>query len=119
MPPRKNSRHLYSTVQTRDADTPGLPVFLSDRVPFRYRSLGGNRVITAKSGDTLHRIAAKVYAPLGQLPAISAASLWWVIADFQPIPIHDPTLQLVAGEKIIVPSLRTVIEQVLQRPRDV
>ncbi len=119
MPPRTNSRHIYSTAQTRDSNTAGLPIFLSDRVPFRYRNLSDNRVVTAKTGDSLHRIAAKVYAPLGQLPYISAASLWWVIADFQPIPIHDPTLQLVAGEKLIVPSLRTVTEQILQRPRDV
>ena len=119
MPPRTNSRHLYTTAQKRDADTPGLPLFLSDRTPFRYRNLNDNRVVTVREGDTLHRIASRVYAPLGQLPFISAASLWWVIADFQPIPIHDPTLRLVLGEKLIVPSLRTVTEKVLQRPRDV
>jgi hypothetical protein len=71
-----------------------------------------------REGDTLQSIAAAAWPGLGQLPFVSAASLWWVIADFQPVPIHDPTVQLVPGEKLIVPSRRTVEERVLQRPRN-
>ena len=116
MPPRANSRHLFTTAQKRDGDE---RVFLSDRTPFRFLDLPDNRVHTVGSGDTLPRLAAKYFAPLGNLPEISAATLWWVIADFQPIPIHDPTIQLVSGEQLIIPSVRTVRERILQPPVNV
>lgn len=111
MPPRNNSRHLRTTAQKREGDE---RLFLSDRVPFPYVDLVDNRVHTVKSGDSLTRLAARYFAPLGELPDISAATLWWVIADFQPQPIHDPTIQLVAGEQLIIPSVRTVQERILQ-----
>lgn len=112
MPPRRNSRHLYTSATKRDADG---PLFLSDRVPYRFRPLPDNEPYEVREGDTLWSIAAERYAALGDLPRTSAAMLYWVIADFQPIPIHDPTVQLVPGEKLILPSVRTVQEQVLQR----
>ena len=121
MPPRRNSRHLHTTAQQRLnlADLSKATLYLSDRVPFRYRDLPDNRMHTVREGDSLTRLAAKQYASLGRLPYISAANLWWVIADFQPIPIHDPTVLPVKGEKLIIPSLRTVVERVLQRQRNV
>jgi len=116
MPPKNKSRHLFTTAQKRPG---GERVFLSDRTPFRFVDLADNRVHTVREGDTLHRLAATYYASLGELPFISAANLWWVIADFQPTPIHDPTVLLVPGEKLIIPSARTVQERVLQSPPDV
>lgn len=116
MPPRENSRHLFTSAQTKGTDR---RLFLSDRTPFRYVDLPDNRVHTVREGDTLHRLAARYFAPLGRLPLISAANLWWVIADFQPVPIHDPTVQLVRGEKVIIPSVRTVTERILQPPINV
>lgn len=111
MPPRNNSRHIRTTAQKRTGDE---RLFLSDRTPYRYEDLSDNRVHTVKTGDTLWSLAARYFAPLGELPTISAATLWWVIADFQPRPIHDPTIQLVSGEQLIIPSVRTVQERVLQ-----
>ena len=116
MPPGNNSRHRFTTAQKRDGDE---RLFLSDRTPFRYVDLEDNQVHVVKDGDTLQRLAAFFFAPLGELPIISASTLWWVIADFQPIPIHDPTIKLVAGEKLIIPSVRTVQELILQPPVDV
>lgn len=116
MPPRTNSRHLFTTAQTRTGDE---RLFLSDRTPFRYIDLEDNRVHTVREGDTLHRLAALYFVQLGELPFISAANLWWVIADFQPVPIHDPTVQLVKGEKLVIPSVRTVSERILQPPANV
>lgn len=116
MPPRNNSRHLFTTAQKREGDE---RLFLSDRTPFRYLDLPDNRVHTVREGDTLPRLAARYFAPLGELPEISAATLWWVLADFQPTPIHDPTIQLVRGEKLIIPSVRTVQERILQPPVNV
>lgn len=119
MPPRTNSRHLFTTAQTREFSTGGERLYLSDRVPFRFVDLPDNRIHTVREGDTLQRIASVYFAPLGQLPEVSAAMLWWVIADFQPTPIHDPTVQLVNGERLVIPSVRTVVERVLQPPRNV
>ena len=116
MPPRVNSRHLHTTAQKRDGDE---RLFLSDPVPFRFLDLPDNRVHTVKQGDTLWTLASRYFSPLGQLPEISAATLWWVIANFQPQPIHDPTIQLVPGEQLIIPSVRTVQERILQPPRNV
>lgn len=116
MPPRTNSRHLYTTAQKRPGDE---RLFLSDRVPFHYVDLPDNRVHTVRRGDTLHTLASKYFAPLGELPIVSAATLWWVIADFQPQPIHDPTVQLVEGQQLLIPSVRTVQERILQPPADV
>lgn len=114
MPPRTNSRHLFTTAQKRPGDE---RLFLSDRVPFRFVDLPDNRTHPVKSGDTLWSLAARYFAPLGELPELSAAQFWWVIADFQPVPIHDPTIQLVPGQKLIIPSVRTVRERVLQPRR--
>lgn len=111
MPPGNNSRHLFTTAQTRGGDQ---RLFLSDRVPFRYTDFADNRPITVKEGDTLQRLAARFFAPLGELPLVSAANLWWVIADFQPTPIHDPTIRLVPGQRLIIPSVRTVQERIIQ-----
>ena len=115
MAPRTNSRHLFTTAQQNDTDA---PMYLADRTPYRFNNFLDNTVYEVKGGDTLHRIAAKHYASLGQLPSVSAANLWWVIADFQPIPIHDPTVQLVNGETLVLPSLRVVSEKILQRQRN-
>jgi nucleoid-associated protein YgaU len=65
----------------------------------------------ALSGDTLWQIAAKYYS--GQYSR--AALMYWVIADFQPEPITDPTLVILAGTKIYVPSIK-VIEMYIFSP---
>ncbi len=52
-----------------------------------------------------------------------AAQLWYVIADFQvaddgtPAPIHDPTIALKPGSKLVIPSLRTLDEEILNEAR--
>ncbi len=116
MPPRNNSRYLFTSAQTREGEE---KLFLSWRIPFRYIDLADNIPFEVREGDTLHRIASKVYSSLGELPLVSAANLWWVIADFQPIPIQDPTILLVPGQQLILPSARTVQERILQPKLDV
>lgn len=116
MPPRENSRHLFSYARKRDSGNEEL--FLEDRDPFRYRDLPDNISWPVSEGDTLHRIAARAYSPLSRLPIYSAAQLWWVIADFQPIPIHDPTVRLVPGDLLILPSVQVVESRILQRSDD-
>jgi hypothetical protein len=40
-----------------------------------------------------------------------------VIADFQPDPIHDPTLELEPGRVLVIASLRTVLEEIFSESR--
>ena len=114
MPPGIDSRFLFTLARKRDNDE---ALWLSPREPLPYVDLEDNRVHIVSDGDTLHSLASMYFASLGRLPLFSAANLWWVIADFQPEPIHDPTIRLIGGQRLIIPSARTVIERVL-RPRD-
>jgi Tfp pilus assembly protein FimV len=65
-----------------------------------------------KEGETIWSIAGQHFRPHPR-----PAGLWWSIADFQPNPIHDPTIRLVPGSVLILPSLRTVLEEVLGEAR--
>lgn len=112
MPPRENSRHSFTSAQQ---DAVGR-LFLSDRVPLRFENRPDNASHVVRAGDTLWRLAAKFYAPLGRLPDRSAALLYWIIADFQPTPIHDPTVRLAEGTVLIIPSISTVLSRVLASP---
>lgn len=112
MPPRKFSRHSFTEVF---ADSAGR-LFLSDREKFLYRELADNEFHVVKEGDTLQNLAGRRYAALsGVFEGFSPGQLWWVIADFQVPPIHDPTISLSPGSTVIIPSLRTVRERVFNR----
>lgn len=87
-------------------------LFFDQRIVFRYRVLTDNRIHQVKSGESLWRLAGRYFHPQPR-----AAGLWWVIADFQPVPIHDPTIQLVEGSLLVIPSLQTVLTQVLNEKR--
>jgi hypothetical protein len=108
MAPRLYSRHTFCTGQD---DSDGR-AFLSEREPFRYRSLPDNLIHTVAQGDTLWHLAYRYFQPLPR-----AAGLWWVIADFQPDPVFDPTLALAEGSTLIIPSVRTVLERVFAESR--
>lgn len=100
----EGSRHTH--VEGR-VDTAGR-AYLTDRVPYRFRALADNTTHVVVQGDTLWSLAGRYFQPLTR-----PAGYWWAIADFQPNPIHDPTIQLVPGSIVIVPSVRTLLEEVL------
>lgn len=108
MPPRQNSRYAASF----STDNGSGRLFLSPRNRYTFRELADNTSYLVKDGDTLQQIAARFYATIS-VGTWSPANLWWVIADFQPQPIHDPTVRLVAGTRLVLPSERTVRERVL------
>lgn len=108
MPPRLYSRYQFCT-QLTDA---GGALYLSERDPYRYQPFSDNIEHKVAGGDTLQSIAARYYAALPD-PDL----LWWVIADFQPVPIFDPTIALAPGTTIVVPSIATLREQIFNEVR--
>ena len=102
---------------SRDYFCEGVPVgdgalMLTEREPFGFVLRDDTTQHVASEGDTWHTLAARYYAPMSD-----ASHLWWVIADFQPEPVHDPTIVLVPGAVVYVPSLRTLEEEVFSEVR--
>jgi hypothetical protein len=106
MPPRVGSRFAGS-LGLRDENG---QLFLTEREPFGYRDYPDNRTHTARQGDTLFGIAGRYFAPLPR-----ACGYWWAIADFQPEPIVDPTLELPIGSELVVPATRILTDTILAR----
>lgn len=108
MPPRRFSRYSYSqAIQDGNGN-----LVLTEPTPFAFVALADNVEHVAATGDTLFRLADVYFQPL-QRPS----GLWWIIGDFQPTPIYDPTLLFVEGTTVYVPSVRTVLEQVFNAKR--
>lgn len=114
MPPSIQSRHRFCIAMN---DTQGRR-YLSARPRFLYRKLADTRIHVVKAGDTLWGLAGIYYYSLP-----NSDQLWWIIGDFQPgpdgepDPIHDATIQLVAGREIHVPSVRAVQELIFNERR--
>jgi hypothetical protein len=108
MPPQAGSRYLFCEAY---ADARGRRM-LSERVPFRFQAFADSRVHVVEEGDSLFTLAGRYFAPLPR-----ACGFWWVIADFQPDPIFDPTLLLVPGTRICVPSVRVLTDVILAEAR--
>jgi hypothetical protein len=108
MPPRLYSRHTFTLGVLDESDR----MRLTDRVPYRFRVFADNRHHVVEQGDSLWSLAAKYFRAM-QRPA----GLWWVIADFQPEPIVDPTIRLRIGTVVVIPSVRTVVERIFDETR--
>jgi len=111
MPPRKYSRHLF-TLGIKNADDSKERVFLTDRSRYFFRVLPDNRQHVVIEGDSLFNLAGRYFSPISR-----ACGIWWIIADFQPEPIHDPTLKLARGRLMIIPSLATVLAEIFSVSR--
>jgi len=98
-----NSRYRYC-IAFRDEQG---RLVLDEREPVRYQKLKDNIYHKVVDGDTLWGLAFRYFREFTR-----PEGLWWVIAEFQPEPILDPTLRLETGTTIIVPSnrfLKTVV----------
>jgi hypothetical protein len=102
------SRHRFSLGYKDDDGT----FFLGDRVPFPYRDVIDNIQHIVRTGDSLFNLPARHYTGM-----VRPSGLWWIIADFQPDPIQDPTIRLTEGTIIVIPSLRTVQQEILNDRR--
>jgi hypothetical protein len=109
MPPQLHSRYQFCGAF---ADPVTGKLVLTDREPFRFAPFPDNRQHLVSSSDSLTRLAARYFAPIPD-----AALLWWIIADFQPDPIFDPTLVLEVGRVLTIPSLQTVLTEVFNESR--
>jgi len=68
---------------------------------FEYSGGSGEVAHIVEQGDTLQNLAARYFGGMG-FPL--AAMLYWAIADFQPVSILDPTLELEPNSVIYIPS---------------
>ena len=108
MPPRRFSRHTF----TRSFEDENGRFQLSEREPFRFRAFDDTRQHIVADGDTIFNIAGRFFASFER-----PAGLWWIVADFQPDPIIDPTIALEIGRTLFIPSLRVVIEEIFSEAR--
>lgn len=107
MPMYEYSRYRYCTVLT---DSDGVTKYLDEREPFRFRDESDNRFYVAKEGDTWWGIAWRFF------PSFPNKSLlWWLICEYQPEPVVDPTIKIAAGTQIAVPSERLLRNYVFNR----
>ena len=86
---------------------------LSDHEPFGFRSLADTIEHTVREGDNWHRIAHRYYSGVYE----NAERLWWIVADFQPKRVFDPTVVPEVGSTVFVPSTRVVTTQVFSSTR--
>ena len=103
MPPRINSRYRLDGL-FRSTDN---FLFTADREPFRFVVREDTRMHRAVRSDTLENLAERFFA------GPNTARLWWIIADFQPEPIQDPTEKLVPGVLLFIPSQNYVDSVIL------
>jgi hypothetical protein len=109
VPPRSiNSRYALSLLRRR-AD--GVALILK-RTPFRFRQLPDTRTHVVSGADTLFSLAGQYFVPMDR-----ASGFWWVIADFQPEPIVDPTRKLGSGRALYIPSINVLRSVILSESR--
>lgn len=94
----RNSRYARRPVGTDQDDRR----FIGGRHQILKTSWPDNRAHTVQEGDTLWALAFRY---------LGDAELWWIIADFNGIV--NPLKALQPGRVLIIPSQRTVHEEML------
>jgi hypothetical protein len=85
-------------------------LFLTERTPFRYDdTLDDTIQHEIGENETLAAIAYLYYKTLkrpdgSRRDGWGPEHLWWIICEFQPTPITDPTLALDVGRVLEIPS---------------
>lgn len=108
MSPHAGSRHAFTTGARDHAEK----LYLTEREPYGFAQHPDTRVHIVVQGDSLFELAGRYFAPLPR-----ACGFWWVIADFQPEPIVDPTIRLEPSRELLIPSLRVLTDVILSEQR--
>jgi len=108
MPIFPSSRYRFC-VEYEDSDGNS---HLDEREPFRYQDEPDNEFHTVIDGDTWWGIAALYFQGMSR-----ACGIWWLLCEYQPTPVVDPTIALKPGSVVVVPSLRLVRTQVFSSER--
>ena len=107
------SRHIRTEVY-EDQSSPRRRTLRTLRIPFSYREHPGNSIHVVREGETVFSVSFKMYSELGlSIPKYSSARLYYAIADFQPTPIVDPTIQLRPGFRLVIPSVELVTTEII------
>lgn len=104
--PTSRYRHTLVFIDDRPVEESGRAagvVYYGQRRPIRFRDDVDTIFHQVVDGDTLQSLANIHYQGF-QDPS----SLWWIIAEFQVIPIIDPTRKLKAGTALLIPSATLV-----------
>lgn len=99
------SRFKFSEIATDSVGN----AYLEDREPFGYVERDDNIPHVVEGGDTLASLAQFYYWYLDN----DAAQFWWVIAEFQPVPINNPFRPLVPGRLLILPAPEFLESEIL------
>lgn len=86
-----------------------------DYVPHRFTVRDDTIVHTAGEGETWFSLAQRYYADLSD----RSSGLWWILCDFQPQPVVDPTLRILPGRTVYIPSPGFVRVEILPFKREV
>ena len=79
--------------------------FPSDYTPVRFRNRSDNNLYVSRVGDTLDHLATAF---------LLDPELFWVIADYQPVPILSPLEPIEPGRTIVIPSIGFVRSEILR-----
>lgn len=101
-----NSRYRLSFVVSDEVR--GIRYNLLRRERVSFDSNAENRLYQAQSGENSFAVAAKHFRRYAR-----PASLFWLVCEYQPTPILDPTTDL-GGRTIYIPPDSKVTE-ILQR----
>ena len=93
------SRYKYCKIYSDTLDDGRTVIYLGDREPLEYVEDQENEIHIVVAGDTLESIANRYFAGFPD-----PSTMWWIIAEFQPVPIFDPTLRLEPGSILYIPS---------------
>ena len=98
----RNSRLLIDEGNLRlDRNT----TYFGDYTPVRFQPRNDNSNHIVRAGESLDHISTGYYFD---------PELFWVIADFQPVPILSPLEPIEPGRILVIPSLDFVRSSILR-----
>ena len=108
MPMFQWSRYRYCTQFTGEDGV----TYIDEREPFRYRDEKDNRFHRAKEGDSWWGLSHSYFQGVPR-----PSGLWWLLCEYQPTPVIDPTIIIPSNTLVIIPSARVLRMYVFSQQR--